>query len=402
MSKAGATGLRPELWWRLRRVLPAFAVGQFISLGALLLVPAIVAAAEGRAAVGSDAPSLAAVASRLHYWDGNSYIAIAENGYPLAGNSEFMYLNAFLPGYPLLMRAVMVLGTGPVLAGLIISLAAECIALIAIDVLVTAERDQRAGRFAVWLVALMPFGVFLSLVYTESAFIAAAAVSLVLARQGRLGYAALAATAAASIRITGIILVPVLFVEWLRAAGLHLRPRPQFSRLTRGRLAMLPALALPVLPLVLFSLYLGLHSGNLNGFRDAQTSPSFRHDLAWPWDGFWLAWNTSRTAGDPETAWIFLREGVAGVAGLLACLVAWGDRRFPRSLALYCSLVWLVSTSLTFWLSIPRYLLAMFPLVIVVADLTARRRWLRPLLVTASAGIMTWAASIYAIHHWLA
>ncbi len=44
---------------------------------------------------------------------------------------------------------------------------------------------------------------------------------------------------------------------------------------------------------------------------------------------------------------------------------AWIDARFPRSMALYCTLVWLMAVSLTFWRSVPRYDLALFPALIV-------------------------------------
>lgn len=389
-------------WTRLRRVLPALVLSHLIALVALLVGPALIAAIGGHPALDADAGavSLEALGHRLHYWDGGHYIDIAVNGYPLPGDTERAYLNAFLPGYPLLMRAVMAVGVAPELAGVIVSLVAAAIALVGIDLLVSAERGGRTGLFAVWLVALAPFGFFFSAVYTESAFIAATAFSLYLARRGSIIPAALAATGAASVRITGVVLIPVLLVEWARHSGVTWRPRPNLVSLRKRALLSLPALVLPLLPLACFSLYLAVHFGDINGFRHAQTGPSFNHDLAWPWDGFWRTESQLRSS-DTENAGIFLREVTWGVAGLIACIVGWADWRFPRSLALYCSLVWIVSTSLTFWLSIPRYLLAMFPIIIVIADLTRRARWLRPVLVVASAGAMTWGSAVYSIGHWL-
>ena len=81
--------------------------------------------------------------------------------------------------------------------------------------------------------------------------------------------------------------------------------------------------------------------------------------------------------------------------------VAWIDARFPRSMALYCTLVWLMAVSLTFWRSVPRYDLALFPAIIVVADLTARTPAVRPLLVAAAAALMGWGALMFAQGQWI-
>ncbi len=69
-------------------------------------------------------------------------------------------------------------------------------------------------------------------------------------------------------------------------------------------------------------------------------------------------------------------------------VASWLDTALSaRSLALYCTLVWLTAVSLTFWRSVPRYDLALFPAVIVVADLTSRAsRGVRPVLVAAERG----------------
>jgi len=90
--------------------------------------------------------------------------------------------------------------------------------------------------------------------------------------------------------------------------------------------------------------------------------------VAWPWDGLRRTWATAAGSADPTNRAIFIREISAGLLGLAAVVAAWIDGRFPRSMALCCTLVWLMAVSLTFWRSVPRYDLALFPIVIVVAD----------------------------------
>lgn len=98
---------------------------------------------------------------------------------------------------------------------------------------------------------------------------------------------------------------------------------------------------------------------------------------------------------------IFIREIVAGLVGLAAVAAEWVDPRFPRSMARYCTLVWLMAVSLSLWRSVPRYDLALFPSIIVIADLTARARLVRPLLVTGSAGLLIWSAFVFAEGGWI-
>ena len=94
-------------------------------------------------------------------------------------------------------------------------------------------------------------------------------------------------------------------------------------------------------------------------------------------------------------------EVVAGLLGLAVVLAGWVDRRFPRSMALYCTLVWLMAVSLTFWRSVPRYDLALFPGVIVAADVTRRAPVVRPLLVAAGGAVLVWGAFVFAEGGWI-
>jgi len=316
------------------------------------------------------------------HWDAVSYIDIAGHGYP----SQLDYRDAFLPGYPVLIRAASLVTRDLVPAGVLVSAVAELAALLFIHELVRRERDATVARFAVWAVALAPLGFFLTAAYTESAFIAGAALSLLLMRGGRMRGAALAAAFAVAMRLTGIVLLPVMAVELLRQ-----------HRVRSGA----PWLAIIPLPLLVFAAYLQLHTGDALAFLHAESLPSFGESVAWPWDGLRRTWATAAGSADPTNRAIFIREISAGLLGLAAVVAAWIDGRFPRSMALYCTLVWLMAVSLTFWRSVPRYDLALFPIVIVVADLTARARVVRPVIVAAGAGVLAWGAFVFAEGGWI-
>jgi hypothetical protein len=360
--------------WRssARAALPPFAVAKVIT------VVAMVVSVQQR----SGTVTWPLMRDAFTHWDAVSYLDIAGHGYP----AGLDYHDAFLPGYPLLIRAASFVTGDLVLAGLMISAVAELAALMMIHELVRRERDPAAALFAVWAVALAPLGFFLTGVYTESAFVASTALSLLLMRSGNVRGASLAGACAVAMRLTGIVLLPVIAVQMVAR-----------RRLARDVLW----LAVIPLPLVLYAAYLQVHTGDALAFLHAQSLPSFGETAAWPWDGLRTTWVTAATSSDPTNRAIFVREVAAGIAGFLAVAATWIDVRFPRSLAVYCTLVWLMAVSLTFWRSVPRYDLALFPVVIVIADLTSRARILRPLLVGAGASVLAWGAFVFAEGGWI-
>ncbi|MFN2569108.1 MAG: mannosyltransferase family protein [Candidatus Dormibacteria bacterium] len=346
----------------------------------LSLAVALVTASFVRA---DSVPFWSAARTAFVHWDAIHYLDIARRGY--AGSLDFH--QAFLPGFPALTAAVTVLTRDDVVAALLLNLAAESVALYYIARLVMAERDAAAARFAVWCVALGPIAFFLSAVYPESLLIAAAAAALYHSRRGNHLAAALAAALACSIRLTGLALVPALLFEYLRQRRGRLKPD------------VIAILAAP-LPLILYAAYLQVHAGDWLAFLHAQSLPEFNHHLSWPWNGFMVTWDTL-VAADGEVQSVFLREVGFAFLGLAACGVAWWWPRFPRMLALYCTLIWLMATSLSFWRSVPRYDLALFPIVLVLADATRASPRLRPALLGAAATIMAWGSWTFARGHWL-
>src|SRR4029077_16401730 len=248
----------------------------------------------------------------------------------------------------------------------------ELVALLLVARLVAGERDADAGRFAAWSLAVWPLAFFLTAVYTESAFICCAAGALLLARRGHIGRAALIAGIGCTLRVTGLALVPALLVEYVRRRGLR-RPHPSVL-----------AVALVPLPLLLFALYGHAHAGDFFAYTHGQSLLGAQ--LGFPWDGAKKTWDQVILTGqEARISYVFLLALGFGIAGLAALLVTLGTRRVAASLWLYSAAVWLMAVSLSFWRSVPRYELAMFPLVIVAADWTRGRPALRNALLATSA-----------------
>lgn len=366
---------RPAASSQLRTALAAVAVSRLLWLGIFIAVLGIDFPAT---------PLLTGIHDHLVSWDAISYLSIASHGYP----AQLDYRDAFLPGFPLVVRAVMLVTRDDVSASWVVNAVAETIALWYLGRLVLGERDQPAATFSVWLLALAPTALFFIAPFSESTFFASAAASLYYARAGQSRKAILAAALACAFRLTGLALIPALLIEQLRRTGW--RPRAEML------LVLLAAL-----PLVLYALYMQLHIGDALALPHADRLPSFGLQPTPPWTGFATTWHTLINASNGETRSIFAREVAFGLLGLVLCAGMWMSSRIPRSMALYCTIAWLMTAALPFWRSQPRYSLALFPAVLLVCDLTERFPRARPVMLGASAVLMCAGTWIFAQGRWL-
>ena len=180
--------------------------------------------------------------NHLDAWDAISYLSIAANGYP----AHLSYIDAFLPGFPLLVHGLALITRDDVTAAWLVNAVAETVGLWYVFRLVRAERDQASATFSMWLLALAPTALFLIAPFSESTFIAAAAASLYYARAGQSRKAILAGALACAFRLTGLALIP-------------LSPWNSCGAAAGGRArTWLLVLALLLLPLALYS---AVHAG---------------------------------------------------------------------------------------------------------------------------------------------
>ena len=316
-------------------------------------------------------------------WDSFHYVNIALHGYP----DHFDFPYAFLPGYPLLLRAAMVAIPDPIAAGLLLSVVFEFLALYYLARLVLLERDQRAARFATWALVLWPAAFFLSGVYAESPLLAGGAASLYYARRGLLGRAAAAAAFACAMKVLGLLLVVPLLIEYRNRHGL----RPRWT---------LAAIACVPLPLLLYAAYTWLRIGDPFAYSHAQALPMFSHlHVAPPWEGL-ISDIGATLHGTSQIRLIYAGELLWAALGVVGVVGAWFRPRFARSLAAYCLVLMLLMLCFSFWRSLGRYELTLFPLLIPVSDLLVDRTWLRRGLLLVSAAGMAYGTYTFLNGGW--
>jgi Gpi18-like mannosyltransferase len=141
------------------------------------------------------------VLDRVVVWDSTYFVNIAQHGYNSTGKS--CCEQAFFPGYPLAIRALTPIFGDARIAALAIPTVAGTVAAMLLWRITSDEFGTAAGRHAVALLALTPYGVFLSLAYSESLFLALALAAWYAALRQRWWWAGIAASAASLVRVNG-------------------------------------------------------------------------------------------------------------------------------------------------------------------------------------------------------
>ena len=147
-------------------------------------------------------------------WDTGFYISIAEEGYQY--DAKPFPSVPFFPLLPLLMKGVMAFGVDAAIAGIMITNAALLAAAMLFYRLVNQQWGADVADRAVWYLLIFPTAFFGSAIYTESLFLMGAIGALYAARRGKWWLAGLFGLVAATSRLVGVIVIPMLLIEWLK------------------------------------------------------------------------------------------------------------------------------------------------------------------------------------------
>ena len=341
-------------------------------------------------------------------WDSSWYLTIAGTGYTASEPAR----SAFFPLYPLLVSVFSApLGGALVPAGLLVSWTAAIGFLTLLHQVVARARDRATARTVVRVAAFVPPAVFLSAIYTESLFLLLSLGCLVAARRDRWALAGVLGALASSCRSIGVLLVVPLLVEYLwgrRVSG----PRAVATRVGRWSIAHRPLrrelLWIGVVPagLLAYAAYLGLATGDPLGAIRAQGdwARQFLTPIGGLGAGVWAvvgrigeiagAWQAMPPLVNGQTAGLMLVRDAVLLLVVAAVIVVlwWGRRRVPLSWLAWgvVSLAYPLSVPSTQQplMSLPRFAMACFPIVVVLglwAHQGRRMRWMAPLLLTLQA-----------------
>jgi hypothetical protein len=381
------------------------------------------------------------LAAPVARWDAAWYLVIARYGYRPDLGVFTSSRTAFFPLYPLGLSAIAHLGVPPVLAGVLLSIAALALALYGIHRLTTLElarvregqdsarhedstRPVEVARLAVLLTAFAPMAFYFSAVYSESLYLALSVGVFLCARQGRWAWVGVLGALAAATRSAGVVLLLPALMLYLY--GPREDRAPDFLAVARWRPAYRlrrDVLWLGLVPagLGIYMTYLALSGGDALMPFHAQDvwSRHFAGPYGGVWDGVKAAFQGARQllsfqrhhvyfpaaggsplidAGHNLMLLAFLIAAVPALIGVLRMLpLAYGVYVIA---ALALPLSYPVASQPL--MSLPRFLVVLFPLSIwLAAWLAAHPRVRMPALVL-SALLMAAFVAQFATWHWVA
>ena len=348
-----------------------------VATRALLLAVAAVAAAVDDAPGGWDV---------WRRWDANLYLEIAEHGYHAEPTDS--YAEAFYPLYPLLVRALLVVGVPAIPAGMLVTFTASVVAVAYLIRMAEDRIGAAAGTRAALYLLLAPTAVFLAAPYTEALFLAGAIPAFHHAHRGEWAAAALPAAVAAGTRVVGLFVLLGLGVMLVQ----QWQHRREASVVRQG----VGALAVGVMPVAAYLGWLLAVRGDPLYFVTAQRE-GWGRTLTAPWD----AWQTTVDAARFADGWLAItwRAEIVGLLAGCAVLVVAIRRRDWPEVAFIAPTVGALALS-SWYYSTPRVLLSLFPLYLYLARWTRGSTWRHATVLAISAPIALVGTVAFTRAHW--
>lgn len=370
---------------------------------AFLLVTALTlvwAPAPGRRLVGDAyGPASDFLFRTFSKWDARWFLQISLHGY-----EEVPQAAAFFPVYPALVHALAWVTGSELVAGVLISLAAGAVAAWVLAQLARPLLGERGAHDAVLYLALYPIGFVFTSLYSDGLFLALAAASFLAASRGRPVLAGVLGGLATGTRLIGLALLPALALLLWR------------GREPRGVVRLAPLLLIPA-AVGLYALYLDWRLGDPWAFTSAQAD--WNREASWlgPVDGlrdaFLSAGRGVRDLVDLPASgpghdqlvalWNVTHFVLLAAAGWLTW-VAWVRLGAAYGAYSVASLaIALAAPAEGFPLvSLPRFLLADFPLFLALAALTRDRPRARDATLLTFAALGAVCAAAFARGIWIA
>jgi len=328
-------------------------------------------------------------------WDARWFVQIADHGY-----AEVPEAAAFFPLYPAAVHGLAWVTGSTLVAGTLISLASAAVAAAVLAELARLLLGNRAVRDTVLYVALYPVAFVFTAVYSDALFLALAAASFLAAERGRPVVAGVLVALATGTRLIGLALVPALALLLWRG---------------RRRIVRLAPLLLAPAAVGLYALYLDRTIGDAGAFARAQVTWDRHAATLGPLGGIVDAVQAAgRGLKTLASADAFGQEqtvslwNVSHLVLLLAAvgltIVAW--QRLGPAYGLYSavSLLVILSAPATGFplVSLPRLLLADFPVFLALAAVTLDRPRARETILYGFAAVGAAAAIAFSRGIWIA
>lgn len=276
-------------------------------------------------------------------WDGKHYLAIVEFGY---FKDEYF---AFFPGYPLAVRVINILLNNFLISALIVSIASSFFAVNLLYRLVNLEFNRKIASKTVELLLFFPTSFYLVMSYSEGLFFMLSLASFYLFKRKKYIWASIFTSLAGATRPMGIALVIIHIFYVLKNVN---RKKARFCIL--------------IAPLGFLCYMLFVFSKTGDPFYFIWAQSHWDRVFALPWNGF-VGTVAALTLPEYRQSFNLFFELIFAIFGIGLALRS--CRFLPAHYCFYGLLSVVIPLFTATLMSVPRFLLVVFPIFIVLAKI---------------------------------
>ena len=337
--------------------------------------------------MGEESLSLDAFLDKFVIWDANSYVNIAKGGYTeYLENGEPITL-VFFPFYSCLIKVISVLIPDVRMAGLLTSALCFSTGCCFLFAYTCKSYGKEIAKKAVLYISISPFGFFFGTLMSESTFFMMICLCLYLIGKKRWGMFAVAGILCALTRMQGVlILIPACihwFEEYRPIERIRNKDWKTFWQSVYKKLIFVPV---PILGTIIY-LYVNYRvAGNAFVFLDYQRR-YWNHGYQYIGEALKMDFQNALTG---ELTMLRVSMWIPQLFFFLLAigLCIYGIRKHENKLLAYLLAYTVVSYSLDWLISGPRYMLTAIPMWIILGELGSRYRKLDYAITTLSPILM--------------
>lgn len=287
-----------------------------------------------------------------HIYDSNHYINIVRWGY--GTTEERRVLIVFFPLFPLLIKIFSYIFKDYLLSGLVVSNIAYAVGALYLYKIVQLDFSRKRAIRTVMYFSVFPTAYFMHAAYTEALFIALVVACFYYARKKRWLIAGILGALVSATRLSGIVIILALLLEYLHQREWKIKN----ITLNISWISLVP------LGLCSYLIINYLVFGHPFHFLSLQKEV-WHKTLSLPLKGFFgvlgsFRWKKPSQIITTAAVEVFFTMFFLGFITVMIFI-------YRPLYVSYSWLTWLIVTSNSYWLSLPRYMLPIFPVFIIMS-----------------------------------
>lgn len=292
-------------------------------------------------------------------WDVPHYISIAESGYQTIGDA--LNFLAFLPALPLLIFLFkLIFQINYLISGFIVSFTITILLAIMIYKLILLDYPKKTALLAVLMLFIFPTSFFLHIPYSEPLLVLLAVAAFYFVRRKYYWVSFLCIGLATATKLIGLALIPAIFLEILFFDRDNFKNKKILNKLSFLFFGLILSLSGFIAYLLINYFIWGdfLYFSFIQKQNWHQTFSPFGQGLVYAYQN--LFWRTGF-----EKIMLGYAQIAAFIFGLLMSIYVLLKVRISYGIFMIIDLFF--SYSMSFWMSMPRHILTLFPMYIALA-----------------------------------